>query len=90
MSLIAVETDQLAVGERLPWPLYDQDHNVLMERGQMIETKAQLQSLLASHPLRELSLQSAEDEALQNKSDTENKDLEATLTATSERRFTLQ
>ena len=83
MSLISVESDKLAVGSRLAWTLYDQDHNVLMERGQTIETQEQLQLLLASNPLRELSWQSAGDKA-----GNENKELEAALSSASESRIT--
>lgn len=88
MSLISVESDKLAVGNRLPWTLYDQDHNVLMERGQTIETQEQLQLLLASNPLRELSWQSAGDKAVPDKAGNENKELEAALSSASESRIT--
>lgn len=88
MSLISVESDKLAVGSRLTWTLYDQDHNVLMERGQTIETQEQLQLLLASNPLRELSWQSAGDKAVPEKAGNENKELEAALSSASESRIT--
>lgn len=85
MSLISIESDKLAVGTLLPWTVYDQDRNVLMERGQLIETEEQLDLLLASNPLRELSWQSAAE-----KSASENSALEKALSNNSDSRFTFQ
>lgn len=85
MSLISIESDKLAVGARLPWTLYDQDRNVLMECGQVIETDEQLDLLLASNPLRELSLQSAAE-----KSASENSALDKALSNNADSRFTFQ
>lgn len=90
MSLIPVESDKLAIGTRLPWTLYDQDHNVLLERGQAIETQEQLQLLLAGNPLRELSWQTTGDKPASDKTANDNKDLETALANTSESRFTFQ
>jgi c-di-GMP-binding flagellar brake protein YcgR len=79
MSLIAVEADKLIVGERLPWTLFDQDRNVLMERGQVIDSEDHLQALLARKPLRELSWTSSGDTAPANRSDEESEEIEASL-----------
>lgn len=59
MSLISVAKEDLSVGIPLPWTVYDQDRNVLMEEGSVLESEDRLQSLLASNPLRELSWNSA-------------------------------
>jgi len=83
MSLISVENDKLTVGTRLPWTLYDQDRNVLMERGQVIESEEQLDLLLASNPLRELTWQPAAE-----KSASENSELDKALSNNAESRFT--
>ncbi|WP_420474980.1 flagellar brake protein [Noviherbaspirillum sp. ST9] len=85
MSLISIESDKLAVGTRLPWTVYDQERNVLMERGQVIETEEQLQLLVAANPLRELSLQPPSDKSagLQG-------ELDKALSINPESRFTFQ
>jgi c-di-GMP-binding flagellar brake protein YcgR len=85
MSLIPVESDKLAVGTRLPWTLYDQDRKVLMERGQVIDSEEQLDLLLASNPLRELSWQSATE-----KSASDNSALDKALSNHTDTRFTFQ
>lgn len=91
MSLIPVESEKLVVGARLPWTLYDQDHNILIDGGQLIETQEQLQSLLASKPLRELSWQSSVGEKVSpDTRDTEDKALDAALADTTQSRFTFQ
>jgi hypothetical protein len=53
MSLISVDAGDIAVGSPLLWTLYDQDRKVLMAQGEVVESEAQLQSLMASRPLRE-------------------------------------
>lgn len=88
MSMIPVETEQLAVGEPLAWTIYDQDRNVLMELGQRIESEDQLQSLLARMPLRELDLTAAIDNKQSDKSATENANMEASLADASASVFT--
>lgn len=55
MSLISVAKEDLAPGMPLPWEVFDQDGNTLMDEGALIESEAQLQALLARNPLRELS-----------------------------------
>lgn len=90
MSLIPVESDKLAIGTRLPWTLYDPDRNVLMESGQTIETQEQLDLILASHPLRELSWQTAADKQTSDTPANDNKELEAALANPAESRFAFQ
>jgi c-di-GMP-binding flagellar brake protein YcgR len=79
MSLVSVEADKLIVGECLPWTLFDQDRNVLMEGGQMIESEDQRQALLARKPLRELSWPSAGQTVQASQSDAESEEIEASL-----------
>jgi hypothetical protein len=55
MSLVSIARTDLSLGMPLPWMIHDQDGNVLMQEGQVLETEEQLQTLLASKPLRELS-----------------------------------
>lgn len=91
MSMIAVEADALIVGKRVPFTLYDQDHNVLLERNHMIATEEQLQSLLARKPLRELSWSGPdEQQPMPQKSETENRELDASLAQSSASSFTFQ
>lgn len=53
MRLIAVEKDELTVGHALRWTLYDQQRNILLDRGAVIASAAQLRSVLNNSPLRE-------------------------------------
>ena len=59
MSLVPVEKREIALGEPLPWALYDQNHKLLKAQGESIDTADQLQALLKAAPLRELVWQSA-------------------------------
>jgi c-di-GMP-binding flagellar brake protein YcgR len=90
MSLISVESDKLAVGERLPWTLYDQDRNVLLEQGHLIASEEQLQSLLASKPLRELSWPAAAEKESTDKTDAEDGEMEASFNAAPQSVFSFQ
>jgi hypothetical protein len=54
MSLISIAKEDLSPGIPLPWEVFDQDGNTLLEEGAVIESEEQLQALLASNPLREL------------------------------------
>ena len=58
MSLITVTKADIAVGEPLPWPLYDQTGGVVMAAGSVIPTAAEFDALMATKPLRELTLNS--------------------------------
>lgn len=67
MPLIPVETAKIAVGEPVPWTVFDQDSNVLLECGDILENQAQLEGLLSLNPMRERQpgdshAQSAEDD----------------------------
>lgn len=66
MRLISVEIDELTIGQPLPWPLYDQQRNVLIGQGAVIATAAHLQSVLDANPLRE-AVSNHRDNAAQNR-----------------------
>jgi c-di-GMP-binding flagellar brake protein YcgR len=53
MRLISVVREELMIGQPLRWALYDQQRNVLMDRGAVIANAAQLKSVLEVNPLRE-------------------------------------
>lgn len=55
MSLISARREDLPVGTPLPWPLFDENGEVLLDRGRVIAGDAELESLLAAKPMRELS-----------------------------------
>jgi hypothetical protein len=55
MGLISITRNELSVGVPMPWIVYDQDGNSLMEQGAVLNTEEQLHALLAQRPLRELS-----------------------------------
>src|SRR5574340_729974 len=61
MSLILVNRNDIAVGRPLSWQLYDQDHRVLMEQGDMVRDQGHLDSLLANGVYRELSWEAPSD-----------------------------
>jgi c-di-GMP-binding flagellar brake protein YcgR len=80
MSLISVEEEKLIVGEPLPWTIYDQDRNVIMEAGQVIESDDHLELLLSNNPLRELTWPTAgNDTQLNKKTPSENDEAEASF-----------
>lgn len=66
MRLISVEIDELTIGQPLPWPLYDQQRNVLIGQGAVIASAAHLQSVLDANPLRE-AVSNHRDNAAQNR-----------------------
>ncbi|MDD5299980.1 MAG: flagellar brake protein [Gallionella sp.] len=55
MSLILASKDEIAVGKPLPWPLYDQMHNLLLGQGDMVRDSEHRDELLASGACHELS-----------------------------------
>lgn len=61
MSLILINKNDIAVGEPLPWPLYDQERRVLIEQGGSIRDSGHLDSLLAIGAYRELSWDAPDD-----------------------------
>lgn len=69
ISLISVASNEITIGQPLRWALYDDQRNVLMNRGEVIGDALQLQDLLARNPLRELSWIPSRDQASQNQSD---------------------
>ena len=88
MSLIPIEKGNCPLGVPLPWVVFDQDGNVFMEQGAILETEEQLQALLASNPLRELSWDSAT--AGSQAAGAEAAKLDAALAEESEGEFTFQ
>lgn len=92
MSLIAVVREDFSLGAPLPWDVCDQSGSLLMEQGAVIETEAELQALLARDPMREMSLGFGNSDTLpaQENDESENRRLEAALTASSERSFSFQ
>ena len=56
MSLILISRSDIVLGKSLSWPLYDQDNNVLIERGGIVRDKEHMDDLLAQGAYRELSL----------------------------------
>jgi hypothetical protein len=55
MSMILVGKNDIAISQPLPWKLYDQQHNVLIEQGGIVRDNEHLDSLLANGVYRELS-----------------------------------
>ena len=53
MSLVSVVKEECTLGAPLPWTVYDQAGNVLMEQGGILETEEQLEALLEAGPLRQ-------------------------------------
>ena len=84
MSLIPVDKSELALGQPLPWALYDQSNKLLKAQGESIDSEEQLSALMRAAPLRELIWQSA--------SETSQEDIdeapEIDLSDTPEGRFT--
>ena len=62
MSLIVVNKHDVAVGKPLPWPLYDQQHNLIFEQGSVVRDNEHRDKLLANGAFRELSWGSSGDD----------------------------
>ena len=88
MSLISVAPEDVSLGVPLPWMVYDQDGNNLMEAGAVLETEEQLQTLLARKPLRELSWNSTAAAPQPENAAAVDKDLDAALADAAESGFT--
>ncbi len=88
MSLIPIEKGNCPLGVPLPWVVFDQDGNVFMEQGSILETEEQLQAFSASKPLRQLSWDSAA--AGSQAAGAEAAKLDAALAEESEGEFTFQ
>lgn len=58
MSLIALSQEDLELGVPLPWTVFDQFHNVLLEKGAVIGSLEQLLDVLGANPCRELEWES--------------------------------
>jgi len=55
MSLIHINRYDITVGEPLPWPLFDQKHNMVIDQGSVVRDHEHRDKLLASGVYRELS-----------------------------------
>jgi c-di-GMP-binding flagellar brake protein YcgR len=53
MRLISVESDELTIGEPLPWALYDHQRQLIMDRGEVINSVSRLRSILEAGAMRE-------------------------------------
>jgi len=92
MGFIAVARKDISLGVPLPWVVYDNDGNSLMDQGVVLETEEQLQTLLAQNPLRELSWNTeGTDSQPENDSlGVSNKELDTALADSSGTGFTFQ
>ena len=88
MSYISVAREDFSLGVPLPWVVYDEDGNDLMEQGAVIETEDQLQSLLARNPLRVLAWNTAAPEPQPEASEADNKAFDAALADAAENVYT--
>lgn len=57
MRLIPVVPEDLMVGKPLPWPLFDEGGELMIDKGAAIESESHLLSLLGRKPMRKLSWQ---------------------------------
>lgn len=60
MGLITVNRNEITIGKPAPWNLYDQEHNVLVEQGNIISNKEHLDWLMDKGIFRELDWESAD------------------------------
>lgn len=61
MSLILVNSNEIAVGKPTPWSLYDQNRNLLLDQGEPVRDEAHRDALLASRACHELLLDVPDD-----------------------------
>ncbi|HEX8987065.1 MAG TPA: flagellar brake protein [Rhodocyclaceae bacterium] len=91
MSLVSVPAADLALGVPVPWTLCDQDGNILVPEGAVLETQEQLDRLVASGPLRELTWNSAGEAAASSATPAIDAETDAALAAdASNSQFTFQ
>ncbi|OIQ99917.1 flagellar protein YcgR [mine drainage metagenome] len=57
MSLILVNSNEIVVGEPIPWSLYDQNRNLLLSEGDQVRDDAHRDALLGSGACHELLLE---------------------------------
>lgn len=86
MSLISARREDLPLGAPLPWPLFDENGEVLLDRGGVIADDAELESLLAAKPMRELSW-AAPSQADSGTSKETSRELDAALAGGNEGKF---
>jgi hypothetical protein len=55
MSLIQAGSNEIVVGQALPWPLYDQDRNLVLGEGEVVRDEVHREELLAAGVYHELS-----------------------------------
>ncbi|MBI3478823.1 MAG: flagellar brake protein [Nitrosomonadales bacterium] len=60
MSLVSVNSKDIVVGQPLPWPLYDQQYNLLLFQGDAVRDNEHRAELLAKGAFHELSLETAD------------------------------
>lgn len=91
MSRVSIARADLALGMPLPWMVHDQDGNVLMQEGEILESEEQIQKLLAARPLRELTWNAGDAAAANDGDEPIDAATDAALGAdASESRFTFQ
>ena len=61
MGLILVNKNEIAVGKPSPWPLYDLEHNVLVDQGDIVKDDVHRDSLLTRGIYRELTWETPSD-----------------------------
>ena len=88
MSLISARREDLPLGAPLPWPLFDENGEVLLDRGEIIAGDKELQSLLAARPMRELSWTAPSQTESEPAPRESSKELDAALTGDNEGSFT--
>ena len=60
MSLILANSNELLIGKPIPWPLYDQQYNLLLGPEELVRDEAHRDSLLVSGACHELSWKEAD------------------------------
>lgn len=61
MSLIQVSNEEIIIGKTLPWTLYDKDHNLLLNEGEVVRDEVHRNTLLATGAYYELTWNSGSD-----------------------------
>lgn len=61
MGLIPIAQDEVSIGVPMPWAVYDQNHTLLVEQGEILHSPEQAETLLVQGAFRELSWENAEE-----------------------------
>lgn len=74
-ALIPVEKTEIALGKPLPWDVYDEDHVLLLDKGAVVSSESQIESLMERGVYREAGAQMSAHQPPTDEPDSESAEL---------------